>query len=104
MRNILRFGLVILFGIILYACNIGRSPTATPNNAAAVLPALTLTVQAQNANSPTNAVGQTITFAYTLTNSGTTSLAGPVTINDPNITPTVSCPPLNTVGTNKDNN
>jgi ELWxxDGT repeat protein len=49
-----------------------------------------------------SAVGQTITYNYAVTNSGTASVVGPVTIADNKI-PAVTCANLNTVG-NKDGN
>jgi uncharacterized repeat protein (TIGR01451 family) len=48
--------------------------------------------------SPTtyNAVGQTISYGYLVTNSGNVSLPGPVTVTDNKTT--VTCPSVNTVG------
>jgi ELWxxDGT repeat protein len=103
MRNIILLGLVVLFIIILYACTIGRS--ANPENNAATfaqdLPAVNLTVQAQNATSTFNTVGQTINYVYTVTNNGSAALPGPVTITDDKTI--VTCPGVNTVGNQNDN-
>ena len=103
MRNIILLGLIVLFIIILYACTLGRS--ANPENTATTfaqnLPALGLTVQAQNANSTFNAVGQTINYVYAVTNNGSTALPGAVTITDNKTT--VTCPNVNTVGNLNDN-
>ena len=104
MRNIILLGLVVLLIVILYACTLGRS--ANRDNTAATfsqeLPTLVLAVQAQNADSTLNTVGQTINYNYVVTNNGSTALEGQVTISDNKVTP-VNCPPVNTVG-NQNNN
>ena len=104
MRNIILLGLVVLFIIILYACTIGRR-AATPENSATTLvqdlPALGLTVQAQNATSTFNTVGQVINYGYVVTNNGSTALPGPVTVTDDKVA--VTCPNVNTVGNLNDN-
>jgi ELWxxDGT repeat protein len=104
MRNIILLGLVVLFIIILYACTLGRSanPQSTDATFAQDLPALGLAVQAQNADSIFNTVGQPINYVYVVTNNGATALQGPVTIADDKVTP-VNCPEVNTVG-NLNNN
>jgi ELWxxDGT repeat protein len=104
MRNIILLGLVVLFIIILYACTLGRSANEEPTEAtfAQDLPALGLAVQAQNANSTLNTVGQTINYSYVVTNNGSTALQGPVTIADDKVIP-VNCPALNTVFNQNDN-
>lgn len=104
MRNIILLGLVVLFIIILYACTLGRSanPQSTEATFAQDVPALGLTVQAQNATSIFNTVGQVIDYVYVATNNGATALPGPVTISDNKVTP-VNCPAVNTVGNQNDN-
>ena len=103
MRNLILLGLVVLFIIILYACTIGRS--ANPENTATTfsqdLPALSLTVQAQNASSTFNTVGQIINYVYVVTNNGSTALPGQVTVTDDKVA--VTCPNVNTVGNLNDN-
>src|SRR5262245_7679462 len=97
MSRLLALGLVVLLIVILYACSLGRS--ANPENNATFsqdLPALGLAVQAQNANSTFNTVGQVINYTYVVTNNGTVSLAGQVTVTDDKVA--VTCPPVNTVG------
>ncbi|MBK9927401.1 MAG: LysM peptidoglycan-binding domain-containing protein [Anaerolineales bacterium] len=103
MKRILSFGIiaVILTGV-LYACNI-LGGTETPAPAAVFsgdVTKLDLVVQPQSGTF--NAAGQTIAYQFTVTNSGTTALTGPVTVAD-NKMPTVACMPVNTIG-NKDNN
>ena len=101
MRNIILLGLVVLLIVILYACTLGRSANRENTTAtfAQELPTLVLVVQAQSASSPLNTVGQTINYSYVVTNNGATALQGPVTISDNKVNP-VSCPPLNTTGSN----
>jgi ELWxxDGT repeat protein len=98
MRNLILFGLIVLLIVILYACTLGRS--ANPENTATTfvqdLPALGLTVQAQNGNSTFNTVGQIINYTYVVINNGATALAGPVTVTDDKVA--VTCPEVNTVG------
>ena len=47
-------------------------------------------------------VGDVLYYNFLITNSGSTTLRAPITVNDPKITP-VSCPPLNTVVPDGDN-
>lgn len=102
MRRIPIIGLIALFAVILYACNFGGQPTeSNVTTFSGDLPALQLTVQAQNANSTFNTVGQVINYAYVVTNTGNTTLTGPVSVADNKVA--VTCPNLNTVG-NQDNN
>ncbi len=103
MRYIRLFGLGLILVAILYACNLGRTAnTDNPvNPVVGQFPALGLTVQAQNANSTFNTVGQTINYAYVATNTGGMVLVGPVTVTDDKAT--VSCVAVNSVG-NLDNN
>lgn len=91
----------VILAALLYACNLGRPS----ENKQAVFsggegPALTLSVQAQNGTFDT--VGQPVAFRYTVTNSGSTALAGPVTVTDDKVA-AVSCPAVNTVGNLNDN-
>lgn len=95
MRRILSLGLIIIvFMGILYACNIGGGAATEQAVFSGEMTALSLTVQAQSGTF--NTVGQTIAFQYTVTNSGNTALAGPVTVTDTKVA--VSCPAVNTVG------
>ncbi len=93
------FSLVVIFviaAVLLYACNLGAAPeTQQAVFSGGEGAALTLAVQAQSGTF--DSVGQSIAFRYTVTNSGTTVLAGPVTVTDTKIAP-VSCPAVNTVG------
>lgn len=88
--------LVLAIGIILiiFACN---RPVPPP-----LVLEIRLTKQAVNATEVFNRVGQVITYNYVVTNAGTSSLAGPVTITDDKVT-SIPCQNLNTVG-NLDNN
>jgi len=103
MRRIIVLVIVaIAIIIILYACNLGSgSSTPQQENASVIenVPSLGLTVQAQAGTF--DAVGKTISYVYAVTNTGSTVLAGPVTVTDDKAT--VTCPEVNTVG-NLDNN
>ncbi len=68
------------------------SETATANQN----PELTLDKQITGGD-PYAAVGDVITYSFLVTNSGNTTLAGPVTIND-DLTTDESCPDVSTVG------
>jgi ELWxxDGT repeat protein len=101
MRRLFSLGLIIIiFMGILYACNIGGGGTATEQAVfSGEMTTLSLTVLPQSG--PFTTVGQTISFQYTVTNSGNTVLAGPVNITDTKVG--VSCPAVNTVGDLNDN-
>jgi hypothetical protein len=98
MRRLVVFGLVTLLAIILYACNMSSQATQANANtfSGTDLPSLGLTVAVQNANSIFNTVGQAINYAYTVTNTGTAALTGPVTVTSDK--GTVACAAVNTVG------
>jgi ELWxxDGT repeat protein len=99
MRKILLFAIVAILVITLYACSLTGTPASQANNAiSGDLPAMSLTVQAQNA--VYNTVGQTIPYTYIVTNIGSPALTGPLTIVDDKVG--VTCPDIITVG-NKDN-
>src|SRR5439155_445503 len=69
------------------AGNSQGTDTATVN-----FPQFPILTLAKSANPTTyNAVGQVITYTYTITNSGNTTLAGPFTVSDDK-QPAVSCP------------
>lgn len=97
MQKILSLGaIVLIFAFLLYACNLGGAPeTQQAAFSGGEGAKLTLTVQAQSGTF--NTVGQTIVFRYTVTNSGSTALSGPVTVTDAKVT-AISCPAVNTVG------
>lgn len=95
MQRIFSLGLlIVIFMGILYACNIGGGAATEQAAFSGELSALSLAVKVQNG--PFTAAGQTIVFEYTVTNSGNTALAGPVTVTDTKVA--VSCPAVNTVG------
>jgi uncharacterized repeat protein (TIGR01451 family) len=80
--------------LVTSACNIGGgnpSALATP-----VLPRVGLGILPQNASGGFSAAGQVIQYQYTVTNTGTTALDGPVTVLDDKVS--VTCPALNTAG------
>ena len=84
------FSLILL--LVLSACNL----FAPPNAAVFENSVLRLTVQTQNNVSTFNQVGEVINYQYVVTNTGTSRLAGPVTVTD---NPRqVQCPDINTVG------
>jgi len=96
MQRILSLGLmVIVLAGILYACNIGGTPATEQALLSGDITALELKVQPQSGTY--NTVGQSITYQYIVTNTGTTAIAGPVTVADSKGV-TVGCPAVNTVG------
>ena len=104
MRKILLFVIIAVLAVTLSACSLFNTPAPVEENDTESLfsgdvPALSLTVQAQNGTY--NAVGLTIPYAYAVTNLGNSPLTGPVTIADDKMT--ITCPAVNTVG-NKDDN
>jgi len=104
MGKFIRFSLLSIASVlVLYACNLGGGGSNTNTNTlSGELTAVRLTVQALNATTAFNTVGQVINYGYGVTNAGSTPLAGPVIITD-NKTTVPACPNVNTVG-NLDNN
>jgi LysM repeat protein len=101
MNRILNNVFLVTTILALAACNLNNpSGTGTPSvagtPAGAAIPGIGLAIQAQNGTQPLNAVGQTINYSYTVTNTGTVALTGPVTINSDK--GAGSCPGLNTAG------
>ena len=98
--------LAIILAMVLFACTPPLTPTpATDPNAlfdGGSLSSVGLSVVAANASAGFNAVGQVINYSYTVTNTGVTALAGPVTITDDKTTATV-CPGVNSVGNGNTN-
>ena len=89
--------LVLSAILALAACNLNipsGTPASTP--AALAIPAIALTVQAQNDPNLLNAVGQTVNYSYVVTNTGTMPLAGQVTVAGDKAAGT--CPDVTTVG------
>lgn len=79
--------------LALSACNMGGTPTPPPDQGILIANAIDLTVQADPPG-PITTVGQTINYTYFITNSGTESLPGVVSV----VGATVNCPAVNTVG------
>ncbi len=111
MKTFFRMSVVLsIAAMVLYACNTPVPPVPSDptdeelgliqvdGNPASV----GLSVVAVNASAGFSTVGQVITYNYTVTNTGTTPLAGPVTIADDK-TSVPTCPAVNTVGNNNDN-
>lgn len=96
MNKIIRNLFTSILMLVLSACNLFRSSTATVFENSV----LRLTIQTQNNVTTFSQPGETINYQYVVTNTGTTPLAGPVVVTDNPRTPT--CPALNTVG-NQDN-
>lgn len=102
MRKILLIAIAVILATTLYACSLFNTPATadTKGLISGDLPALSLTVQAQNGTY--NAVGLTIPYTYVVSNLGNSLLAGPVTIVDDKVA-VVTCPAVNTVGDKDDN-
>ena len=79
--------------LALAACNL-NNPSGPP--AVAAFPAVTLITQVQNASDTFNSAGQIINYSYTVTNTGTMPLAGPVAVAGNKALGT--CPDLTTIG------
>jgi len=96
--------LAIIVALVLYACNLTppTTTTTTTTNFSGDPPAVTLSVQATNASTAFNTVGQVINYSYTVTNTGNPALASPVTVTDDKTT-APACANVNTVG-NANNN
>jgi hypothetical protein len=83
----------------------GTAPVAGPisaSGASAVVAGvgqISLDKAIQSGN-PYLSAGDSIVYSYTVTNTGTTPLAGPVTVNDDRVA--VSCPALSTIGDGDD--
>ncbi|HSG43817.1 MAG TPA: LysM peptidoglycan-binding domain-containing protein [Anaerolineales bacterium] len=98
MNNKIRsLALSAILMLIISACGLfGNDPN---NNQVIVdpplVPAVELKVQADTAT-PINAVGQTVAYTYTLTNTGSVPLPGVISISGA----TVNCPAVNTIGNN----
>lgn len=107
MKNFTRVSTLAIIGmVVLYACANFPTATPTPSQSSLIIdgPASSagLTVVAVNGNSTFNTVGQVINYSYTVTNTGTTPLAGPVTVTDDKTSPP-GCAAVTTVG-NLNNN
>ena len=101
MGRFLRISIVVTALLLTMACFLTECGSDNNNNTLVTTPAvLSLIKQAQ----PTTytAAGQTITYSYLVTNNTTTSLPGPVKVQDNKITG-ITCPDVNTIG-NKNGN
>src|SRR6266508_5702924 len=87
MPKFIRFTLVSIAMLALSACNL-----FAPNPGVESVSVVKLTVKVQNATDTFNTVGQSINYDYEITNSGTSPLAGPVIVTDPQRQ--ITCPPL----------
>ncbi len=93
MKKIIRTSLSLFILLVLSACNL-FAPSA--NAITGETPVLRLTVQTANGVNTFSGVGEVINYNYTVTNTGSSPLAGPVFITDPPRAPV--CPDLSTVG------
>src|SRR3990170_7917573 len=78
MRKTIRFTLVSAVVLALSACNL-----FSPNPGVSGVSVVRLTVRHKNATETFNSVGQVINYEYEITNTGTSPLAGPVIVADP---------------------
>src|ERR1043165_307583 len=98
MSRFLRLSLLVTAILLMIACGLSTTPSQN-SNAILANNVVALAVQAQ----PTtfNAVGQPITFNYSVTNTSTSPLTGPVTVTDNKVTG-INCPDLKTIGNKND--
>ena len=82
MPTFIRFTLVSTIVLVLSACNFPPTPPGS----------VSLTVEHENKTETFNTVEQTIRYNYIIKNTGTSPLAGPVIVTDPQRQ--VTCPPL----------
>lgn len=94
--------LSVIAAMALYACLPPATPTSPPSVFDGTLSSVGLSVVAINGNTAFNTVGQVINYSYTVTNTGSVSLAGPVTIADDRTTVPV-CALVNSVGNGNNN-
>lgn len=101
MSKFIRYTVAAGVLLAIIACGLStNTPEANTNAVLADVSVVALTVQAQNATTPFNTVGQVINYVYVVKNNGATPLEGPVLITDDKAA-TVQCPDLTTIG-NKD--
>jgi uncharacterized repeat protein (TIGR01451 family) len=74
----------------------GPSGTVTSNSTSATTKSSALTLDKTSSSAVYTHAGQSISYSYKVTNSGFSSLSGPVTVADDRAT--VSCPSLSTIG------
>src|SRR5215212_6601615 len=99
MTKFIRYTVAAGVLLAIIACGLStNTPEANTNAVLADVSVVALTVQAQNATTPFNTVGQTINYVYVVKNNGATPLEGPVLITDDKAT--VQCPDLTTIGNN----
>jgi len=93
MNKLIRTSLSTTILLVLSACNLFGPAPVTGDT-----PVVLLTVQTANGATTFNAVGEIINYNYIVTNTGSSQLAGPVTVAD--LPRTVTCPGLDTIGDN----
>ena len=99
MTKFIRYTVAAGVLLAIIACGLStNTPEANTNAVLADVSVVALTVQAQNATTPFNTVGQIINYVYVVKNNGATPLEGPVLITDDKAT--VQCPDLTTIGNN----
>lgn len=94
MSKFLRLSLTVTAVILMIACGLTATPTATNNSLAIQTPGLTLAIQPQSTTY--NTQGQQINYRFVITNSSTTAFAGAVTVTDNKMA--AACPGIETVG------
>jgi ELWxxDGT repeat protein len=94
MSKFLRLSLAVTAVILIIACGLTATPTATNNSLAIQTPGLTLAIQPQPASY--NTQGQQINYRFVITNSSTSAFTGAVTVTDDKMVAT--CPGIETVG------
>jgi ELWxxDGT repeat protein len=98
MSKFLQLSLLVVAVLLMIACGLSTTPSATTNTFSGETTGVTLAIQPQSTSF--TAAGQQINYNFVVANTSTIVLAGPVTVTDDKML--VTCPALNTIGDKDD--